>query len=209
MILFSLLSFPLTTALIFLVFFVKEGTGVHVVKPIIFGAIWFIPLFFLQWLLKISFPTEYQFSSLYLYVTLYGSLLPFAIAVAGYIISFRMTAEPVAVLKELLVYFTSYFTLINIADLIWNYDRMSTSVLFLEPIARIMIAILIAVFIAKVIDTYGWLKAVWIFLSILVLFILPFSEVVFWLGQPAWAWVIAAVSVAASVTGFYFIKQSL
>ncbi|MFP4364310.1 MAG: hypothetical protein ACLFR1_10635 [Spirochaetia bacterium] len=179
------------------------------VKPIIFGAIWFIPLFFLQWLLKISFPTEYQFSSLYLYVTLYGSLLPFAIAVAGYIISFRMTAEPVAVLKELLVYFTSYFTLINIADLIWNYDRMSTSVLFLEPIARIMIAILIAVFIAKVIDTYGWLKAVWIFLSILVLFILPFSEVVFWLGQPAWAWVIAAVSVAASVTGFYFIKQSL
>jgi hypothetical protein len=212
MTMFTLLSSFLTFVFVLSCMGGRAVSSSAVFGPFARGAVSIFPAYlFIAWF-EWGVAKQFMPGALYAWHATGAFLIPFAtLAVLGVVFIRPVFSEqPTEVFVALAAFGAGFTTAWALADLIFGSQYPGLYTLFLEPLLRISVILLIPATLTSAKASFGVVRIAYILLAIFWLFVLPVVPMLHYLGFLGWAVSVAVVLfVAASgityaLQGYYF-----
>lgn len=181
MILFLLLSIPLTYLLINS-FYNNQNIKIRIiVLPFISGIILAIPLLLIYWVFFHSFFNNWSPSSLYLYYFFKKDGLTGVYAVLVVSLYFFFYSKPIkeSRLREITAFLSGLYFVLSFYDTLVTESWYGNLELFMFPAARISSIFLLSILLSRTIGRFDWTKYLLIGLALLVPILTTFIPVLY------------------------------
>ena len=159
MIIFPLVSIPLFGLLIASLHRIDIDEAKRQIKFFGKGALTFVPALFLSALLYRFVSISYKPASHFFYIFFTEHFLYFVIAAAGFILFQGIIKLNKTTLLEFSSFSVGYYSLVSLQTVIKYNGELVGYQIFILPVVRMVIILLSALFLIKILNSYGFLMA--------------------------------------------------
>ncbi len=171
MIIFPLVSIPLFGLLIASLYRIDIDESKRQIKFFGKGALTFVPALILSVILGRLISISYKPASHFFYLFFTEHFLYFVIAVAGFILFQGLIKLNKTTLLEFSLFSVGYYSLVSLQTVIKLNGELSGYQIFILPVVRMALILLSALFLIKILNSYGFMMAGYAF----AFFLLPFA----------------------------------
>ena len=156
MIIFPLVSIPLFGLLIASLHRIDIDESKRQIKFFGKGALTFVPALFLSVLLDRLVSISYKPTSYFFYIFFTEYFLYFVIAAAGFILFQGLIKLNKTTLLEFSSFSVGYYSLVSLQTVIKYSGELAGYQIFILPVVRMVIILLSALFLIKILNSYGF-----------------------------------------------------